>query len=253
MARTSGVLILSAIVVAGAPQQIRAQTVSAAPTGAEAAATCAPSEGVAPGPGDGLRILGVQDTVPRTLYGLTELVVLSGGSQSGVLLNQEYFIRRPYAFGWRTRPGARSQSIHTVGRVKVVAVNEATAIGQIQSICDGIIAGDFLEPFSPPPTFADTGPATPATLDFSSLGRVKFGDEERRLGSPGDYMLLDAGMTSLTPGARVAVYRDLGVARLPLAAIGEGLIVGVTNGTPVMRITSARDAIQSGDYIVRHK
>jgi hypothetical protein len=220
---------------------------------AEISAACAPSEGVAPAPEEGLRILGAQDTSPRTLYGITDVVVLDGGSQSGVQLNREYFIRRPYAFGWRVRPGTRSQSIHTVGRLKIVAVNETTSVAQIQSVCDGIVAGDFLEPFAAPAIFADGGPGTPATLDFSALGRIKFGDEERRLGATGDFMLIDAAMMALTPGVRVAVYRDLEVARLPLAAVGEGVIVAVTNGTPVMRITSARDAIQAGDYVVRHK
>jgi hypothetical protein len=247
------VLAVCAIVVLGGTRLVQAQTATATLSGAEVAAACAPSEGVAPAPPEGLRILGVQDTSPRTLYGPTDVLVLSGGSQSGVQLNQEYFVRRPYAFGWRSRPGTRSQSIHTVGWLKVVAVNDTTAIAHVQSICDGIIAGDFLEPFSAPATFADSEPAPPATLDFSSLGRVKFGDEERRLGSTGDFMLIDGGMAALVPGVRVAVYRDLGVARLPLAAVGEGVIVAVTNGTPLMRITSATDAIQSGDYIVRHK
>ena len=247
------VLAVCAIVVLGGTRLVQAQTAAATPSVADVAAACAPSEGVAPAPSEGLRILGVRDTSPRTLYGPTDVLFLNGGSQSGVQLNQEYFVRRPYAFGWRSRPGTRSQSIHTVGWLKVVAVNDTTAIAQVQSICDGIIAGDFLEPFSAPATFADSEPAPTATLDFSSLGRVKFGDEERRLGSTGDFMLIDGGMAALVPGARVAVYRDLGVTRLPLAAVGEGVIVAVTNGTPLMRITSATDAIQSGDYIVRHK
>jgi hypothetical protein len=247
------VLVVCAIVVWEGTRLVQAQTATAAMSGAEIAAACAPSEGVAPAPAEGLRILGAQDTWPRTLYGLTDLVVLDGGSQSGVQLNQEYFIRRPFAFGWRGRQGTRSQSIHTAGWLKVVAVNETTSIGQIQSVCDGIVAGDFLEPFAAPATFADGEPGTPATLDFSALGQVKFGDEERRLGATGDFMLIDSNMTPLTPGVRVAIYRDLDVARLPLAAVGEGVIVAVTNGTPVMRITSARDAIQTGDYVVRHK
>ena len=97
--RSCRVLVVCAIVVVGGIRLVHAQTGTAALAGAEVAAACAPSEGIAPAPGEGLRILGVQDTSPRTLYGLTDLVVLDGGSQSGVQLNQEYFIRRPYAYG----------------------------------------------------------------------------------------------------------------------------------------------------------
>jgi len=57
----------------------------------------------------------------------------------------------------------------------------------------------------------------------------------------------------LEVGRRVAVYRDLRSTGVPLTAIGEGVIVAMSDGTPMMRITSTRDAIQSGDYVVPHR
>jgi hypothetical protein len=253
--RSRRVLVLSAIAVLGQAGLICAQEPSPAPSGAAtAAAVCAPLEGVPPA--EGLRILGGQDTSPRFLYGANDLVVVSGGTQSGVQLNQEYFIRRVYAFGSPMRPPAGPRSIHTSGRLRIVAANDATAIAQIVASCDGVLAGDYLEPFVEPAVIANGAngrPSSPATLDFSSLGRVKFGDEQRTIGAAGDFMLIDGADAPLTPGVRVAIYRDLALAGLPLAAIGEGVIVSVGNGTPVMRISSMRDAIRSGDYVVRHK
>jgi hypothetical protein len=98
------------------------------------------------------------------------------------------------------------------------------------------------------------GPATAgfATLDFSSLSRVMFGDDQRRIGGAGDFMMLEFG-AAVTPGTRVAVYRDLHIPGVPLTAVGEGVIVTDSNGTPVMRITTTRDAVISGDYIVPRK
>jgi hypothetical protein len=250
--RGGRVLVLSAIVGLGLAATVQAQSAPVL-SGPQAAAACAPSHGLPPAPLEGLRILGVQDTSPRLLYGPNDLVVVNGGMQSGVQVNQDYFIRRAFSFGWAPRAGTEPQSIHTTGWLRIVAVNDATAIGQIQSICDGVVSGDYLEPFVAPAVIENGAPSTPATLDFSSLGRVKFGDEERRLGAAGDFMLVEGGDVPLTPGVRVALYRDLHVAGLPLAAIGEGIIVSVENGTPLMRISSAKDAIQTGDYVVRHK
>jgi hypothetical protein len=48
----------------------------------------------------------------------------------------------------------------------------------------------------------------------------------------------------------VALYRDMNVNQVPLTAIGEGLVVSISNGTPIMLIVSSRDAVQSGDYVV---
>ena len=246
--------LIPVIIVLGQVAFVQAQTApSAALTGMAAAAACAPLEGPVPPASEGLRILGAQDTIARYLYGLDDLVVVNGGTQAGVQLNQEYFIRRGYAFGPPARSAEGLRTIHTAGSLRIVAVNDTTSIARIQSVCDGVMAGDYLEPFAPPALIADDEPGTAATLDFSSLGRVKFGDEERTLGAPGDFMLVDSGGAALAPGVRVAVYRDLRIAGLPLAAIGEGVIVSVENGTPLMRISSARDAIQSGDYVVRYK
>jgi hypothetical protein len=74
----------------------------------------------------------------------------------------------------------------------------------------------------------------------------------RRIASSGDFMILMQGNAPLAPGTRVAVYRDLRTPGIPLTAIGEGVIV--KNGdTELLRVTSGRDAIESGDYIVPHK
>ena len=145
------------------------------------------------------------------------------------------------------------QTIHTTGWLRIVAVNEMTAIGLIEESCDGVIAGDYLEPFVPPAPLAATNESAADTLDFSSLGRVLFGDEERRLAGPGDFVMLARGNAPLAPGSRVAVYRDLQSPGVPLTAIGEGVIVSMQNDSPVMRVISARDAVRGGDYVVPHK
>ena len=255
--RSRGVfVVLSAIVVPcllGHDASVSAQSPSAVLSASDVAIACAPTLTVLPdqAPTHALRVIGAQDTVPRLLFGMRELVVISGGTGAGLQLDQRYAIRRAFAFGHPSK--GHLQTIHTAGWLRIVAVNEMTAIAQIEQVCDGVIAGDYLEPFVPPASLPDAGDRAAATLDFSTLGRVLFGDEERRLAGPGDFMMLARGNAPLAPGTRVAVYRDLVTPGVPLVAIGEGVIVSMQNDSPVMRIISARDAIRGGDYVVVHK
>ena len=243
-------VVLSTIVLAHAGV-VRAQSAAVALTAPQISAACAPSQLMTP-PTPTLHVIGAQDTVPRQLFGPRELVILDGGTQAGVQLGQDYYIRRSYSFGpppSKTSP----RTITTVGWLKVVSLNETTAIAQIDTTCDGVMAGDYLEPFTTPTTVAAESGAPFSTLDFSTQARVMFGKEERRLGSTGDFMMLERGNATLEIGRRVAVYRDLRTTGVPLTAIGEGVIVSMTDGTPMMRIIAARDAIQSGDYVVPHR
>ena len=243
-------LVLSTIVLAHAGVA-GAQSAGVALTAAQMSAACAPSQVMTP-PTPSLHVVGAQDTAPRMLFGPRELVILDGGTQAGVQLGQEYYIRRSYSFGPPpSKTGPRT--ITTLGWLKVVSLNETTAIAQIDSTCGAVMAGDYLEPFTAPTAVEAESGAPFSTLDFSTLARVMFGKEERRLGSTGDFMMLERGNTTLEVGRRVAVYRDLRSSGVPLTAIGEGVIVAMSDGTPMMRITSTRDAIQSGDYVVPHR
>src|SRR4051812_28122231 len=179
--RSRGILVVLTVIVVGHAHFGYAQ--SAALSASDAALVCAPSLTVMPErpTAHNLRIVGAQDTVPRALYGKSDLIVISGGTKNGVQLDQQYAVRRPFVFGHMT--AGQLQTIHTAGELRVVAVNDTTAIAQVDTICDGIQAGDYLEPFVAPPAQASAGEGdtTVATLDFSSMRRVLFADEERRL------------------------------------------------------------------------
>jgi hypothetical protein len=251
--RSRGVLVLTALVVPcllARPSSVHAQSPSAALSVDEKALACAPSLTVVPdkAPVHALRILGAQDLVARSLLGPRDLVVVNAGLGAGLQLNQQYVIRRAHEFG-RPRKG-QLQTIHTTGWLRIIAVNDMTAIAQIEQVCDGVVAGDYLEPFEATAPLPASSDSTPGALDFSALARVVFGDEERRMAAPGDFMMIDRASAPLAPGTRVAVYRDLMTTGVPLVAIAEGVIVSMPNGSPVMRIITARDAVRSGDYVV---
>jgi hypothetical protein len=249
--RSRGILVLSAVFVVGQAGFGYAQ--SAALSAADAALAWAPSLTVMAQrpPAHNLRVVGAQDTVSRSLFGKSDLIVISGGTKNGVQLDQQYAVRRAFVFGHMTT--GQLQTIHTAGQLRVVAVNESTAIAQVDSICDGIQTGDYLDPYMPPPPPpSGEGDNTVATLDFTSMRRVLFADEERRIASAGDFVMIERRDGQLAAGTRVAVYRDLQTRGVPLAAVGEGVIVS-TGDAQLLRVISSRDAIRSGDYVVPHK
>lgn len=204
-------------------------------------------------PAEARQVIGSQETAPRSLFGSRELIVINGGTNTGVALGQRYFTRRSITFG--AGPPDRRPVPRTSGWIRVIAVNETTAIASIDAACDSLMVGDYLEPFVAPVVPPDVDRVdTSGALDFGNLGRVMFATEARRTAVVGDFMLIDRGSDNgVMPGARFAVYRDLRVAGVPLAALGEGMVVSTARTQAVMRILTARDAVESGDYVVPRK
>jgi hypothetical protein len=207
-----------------------------------------------------LHVIGAQDTIPRMALAGRDLLVIDAGTAKGVQLGQQYYVRRTVRPGLLTGPIRRA--VHTAGWLRIVAANETTAIATVTHACDGIEAGDYLDPFVAPPPLGDLATIDNAAQpDFKDMGRVLFGDEEHSTAAAGDYMLIDRGTDKgLTPGARFAIYRDvhrwmqddrtMALGQLPLASIGEGVVVTTGETMSVLRILSARDAVYRGDYVV---
>jgi hypothetical protein len=232
---------------------VSAQTADEAWAPAQLAVACAMPASVDMPAADVLRVMGGQDSVPRSIFGVRDLIVIGGGLSRQVELGQRFFVRRTEWLGLHspTEPHA----IRTAGWVKVVAVNDTTAIATVEHVCSNISEGDYLEPFTRP-SVAATNPTVDTTgeLDFNALGHVMHGELLRSTGGPGDFMLIDRGSDQGTaPGSRFAVYRDLKHDGLPLTAIGEVVVVSASPSIALVRITQSRDAVASGDFVVPRK
>ena len=198
------------------------------------------------------RVIGAQDTVARTLFGPRDLLVVNSGLASGIQLNQRFFVRRQNRFG--TAYGHHTLTSRTLGWIRIVAVDNATAIAAVEHSCDGIMAQDYLEPFVAPTVPADAEAAAIGEPDFSVLSRVLAGKEDRAIAAPGDMVMIETGVgASLTAGTQMAVYRDVRVPAMPLASVGEAVVISVGPNVALARITRARDAVQTGDYLVVRK
>lgn len=249
----SGTCVLTAAFVASMAGMAGAQT-STPLTAAQVAIACAPRPSLDGPPGDALHVIGGQDTVPKSVFGNRDVLVVDGGTKAGVQLGQQFFVRRASRYAMGGRYGSR-RAPTTVGWIRIVAVNESTAIASIDRSCGPITAGDFLETFvapAPPPDVArDERVGEP---DFTQLARVVIANENHTSAAPGDFVLIDHGdQQGMTAGARFAIYRDLRVNGMPLASIGDGIVISTGNSVSLTRITRARDAVVSGDYIAIRK
>jgi len=206
-----------------------------------------------------LHVIGAQDPVPRSLFDEHDLLIIDGGTGRDVQLGQRYFVRRPVSSSVFR---GEAKAIVTGGWIRIIAVNETTAIASVDRICGPIQAGDYLEPFVMPSVPSQAAAVDRSgDLDFGTLGRILYGEQESYAAGAGSYITIDRGTEQgLTPGARFAIYRDVKAwmpsaygqtkATTPLTAIGEGVVVSAGERMSVMKILEARDAVQRGDYVV---
>jgi len=237
--------------IALAASSALAQTPPPELTAAQTEVACAPAPILGVVPADAPFVTGNQDTVTRSLVGDNNQLVISAGTDRGVQFNQRYFVRRIY----RTADDSRSKEPHMVttsGWLHITAVNKTMALAAIDHTCSHILEGDFLEPFHAPNVPANIAVAeTTGELNFKAYGRVLYGQSERWIAGPGDFMLIDRGAdNNVSVGSHFAIYRDREVTGLPQTPIGEATVVSVGPTLSVVRITQARDAVSARDVVV---
>jgi hypothetical protein len=246
-------LTLGAALVLVAAGVTSAQTETQKLSTLETAVACAPPPSFDGPPPEALHIIGTQDVTPRELFGTHELLVVDGGTSAGVQLGQQFFVRRANNFG--VARGVHAGGTRTAGWIRIVAVNDSTAIATVEHACGPLLEMDFLVPFVAPvlPAGADRD-ETPGQPDFMALGRIVVGNEDRTAMGPGDFVLIDQGSDQgVIPGARFALYRDVGPTGLPLASLGEMIVISTSASMSLTRITRARDAVYGGDYVAPRK
>jgi hypothetical protein len=231
----------------------------------EIAVACSPPTTFDPPDGRVPRVVGAQGSRPWSLFARGDLLIIDAGTDAGVQLDQQYYVRRPIYFGTSRR---HAQSVATLGWIRIVAANDTTAIASVTHMCDGIAKRDYLEPFIAPVVSPDiVRPDPSGEPDFTMLGRVVAGPENHGLGGANSLMLIDRGADQgSTSGARFAVFRNMNTTGMdkdqgaketydgmPLSSIGEAVVVSVGKTMSLAWITSSRDAVIPGDYVVPRK
>lgn len=212
---------------------------------------CAPMSLSAP-PIAALRVRGGRER-GKMLFAAGEALIVGGGARQGVRVGQEFYVRRTISDRFMANdPKAPTYSIHTTGWVRIVDVQDSLSVATVLHACDGIMEGDYLEPFSMP--------VVPAVLsddgapDFEHPARIVMGDERRQVGGEGVLMLIDrGGNDGVRPGQRLTVYRPTLEGTGPVLAVGTGTVLSVRPRTSLMRIDASSDAVYVGDLAALHR
>jgi hypothetical protein len=246
--RWAGVMVTTAALMLPAAASAQDNTDTLTPL--QIAMACAPPLPSADEPMPHLvRVVGSQSPEHRSLIGTRDLLIVDGGTEHGVSVGQEYFVRRINTYA--AKAGMRTHARRTTAWVRIVSANEKTAIAAVEHACGPVLADDYLEPFvTPAPPAGAEAVDTSGELDFTSPARVVYSNEEHHTAAVGDFVLIDQGAA---PGARFAFYRDPLTPGLPLAAIGEGVVVATSASMALVRINASTGEIESGDYLVRRK
>lgn len=216
------------------------------------AVACAPPPVVAREPLDLPRVQGSQDVVTRSSFGTPELLVINVGSNHGMQVNQQYFVRRLFRNA-ETKYDKLAHMVHTAGWVHIVAVNEQMSVARPDYVCSELRAGDFLEPFEAPtlPEGDIFSPVTRGEQDFKNYSRVVSGPYDRLAAGAGEFIAIDHGSDrDITVGSHFAIWRDLQATGMPLTAIGEATAVSVGPSRAMLLVTRSRDAVFKDDIIV---
>jgi hypothetical protein len=142
-------------------------------------------------------------------------------------------------------------SIHTAGWVTIVDVKDFVSVATVTHACDGVLYGDFLEPFTSPVV---PEPALGGEPDFANPARIVMADERRQTGSEGTLMLINRGSDQgVRAGQSLTIYRPSMGGVGPVLTIGNATILSVRPQTALLRIDSSRDAVFIGDMAALHR
>jgi hypothetical protein len=234
------------------------------------AQACAPSL-VFTKPVLSMLVTGGQDASTRLVFRPGDLVTINAGSENGIEVGQEYFVRRVQAPRGTGISRNAPATIHTTGWVKVYAVEKRMSLVTVTHACDAIDVGDYLEPFTvPQPPSAEVNPPAPQRENY---GHILIGVDRRTMFGKDDFFTIDRGSDhGLVLGERVIVFRDKrkietmkltagALKDLPdeivtpefLYELGEAVVVDVKPEVSTLRAMSSRTSFLTGDYVALRK
>jgi hypothetical protein len=144
---------------------------------------------------------------------------------------------------------------HYLGRIRILSVQENTAIAEIVHTCDPVVVGAFLTPFQPEPVPLGRSTAmrpvnfpTAAEKLENAPAIVYAKDDVHSLGA--DHIVhVDLGEQDVTPGDMYTIYRQNSRPGLPPVIVGELAVLSVHRHFSVAKILESRYPIRLGDRL----
>lgn len=209
-------------------------------------------------PGMGLTIEGAQHPDGRQALGIGDVAVVRAGTADGIKVGERFMARRllrsQATVASRRGPydaiRTAYDSVHTAGVLTVVAVDERFALARVERACDTVLVGDYLEPVALPTLPAPA--AAGGRPNFEDRALVLIGVDQRKSFGDGDVLTINRGSShGVAAGARFAIYRDPAQGlRLPLVAVGDAVVVDVSESMAKAVVVRVVDGVRTGDVAV---
>lgn len=211
---------------------------------------CAPISLPAP-PTAAMRISG-SAVHGRMMFGPGEPVIVNAGTKQGVQKGQIYYVRRRVRDNFTpAAPDFIPISIHTAGWVTIVDAKDDLSVATVTHACDGVLDGDYLEPFTDPvvPSAALGGEP-----DYAHPARLVMADERLQTGSAGTLMLINRGSDhGVRAGQTLTIFRNTLNGAGPLLNVGRATVLSVQPQTSLVRVDASHDAVYIGDLAAVHR
>src|SRR5207244_8010816 len=135
--------------------------------------------------------------------------------------------------------------------ITIVDTKNTLAVATVTHACDGILEGDYLDPYVEP---ALPSPALTGAPDYEHPGRLVLADERRQSGYPGLVMLMDRGSDhGIRAGQTLTIYRETIGGEGPIIDLGRATVVSAAPQRSLVRLDSSREAIYVGDLVAIHR
>jgi hypothetical protein len=197
-------------------------------------------------------VLGHRDEPMRKLLGNGDALAINVGTTIGVAVGQNYVVRRRFRTGDRNASAKQASfGQQTAGLVQVVEAGPTASTAVIVYLCGEVFAGDSIEAFDAMPQLASQIAGTP---HFDEPAKIVFGEHGQSLGSPGQLMVIDKGLTwGARRGQHVTVFRRPLGGNGAVTAIGTAIVVVVNADSATIRIEKVTDAVTVGDLVALHR
>jgi len=163
------------------------------------------------------QIVGAEQEQERRIFATGDVVYINGGRSQGIREGQQFGIVRPsgsLSGLHQQKKGSLGVYVQELGRLKIIAVNEQTSVGEILSSCEEVLLGDLLAEV-PHRTSPIERPDVPIDRfqnpSGKPTGRLMLAKDKRELVTRGDIVFVDLGAEdNLKVGEYLTVYRKVG-------------------------------------------
>jgi hypothetical protein len=184
-----------------------------------------------------------------------DIVYVDGGRARGMTAGSLFTILAPdKPVAHPVTHGVVGRYYRYLGRLRILSVQETTAMAEVVQTCDAIFVGSFLTPFEPEPVPLGRSTALrpvnyPAAAEKLAQAPVIVYAKDDILALGADHVVhVSLGEQDTTPGDIYTIYRE-NRPGLPPVVVGELAVLSVHKRFSVAKIMESRYPIRLGDRL----